>query len=180
MKTTAVSKSIAEPRLFTVGPFIPFASPVDPNYLTSQNPALPASRNRSSVKGPLKDVLAYFQEVGVKMVVRLNEKLYDALVFEDKGIRHVEMVRNVSVFLPDTSVDAQTCAICFIPCAFPPPRDLTMPRLHVPLLSQHFPDGSNPPENYVREFIKLADRTISDGGKVAVHCKAGLGRTGVL
>jgi hypothetical protein len=38
-------------------------------------------------------VLAYFEEVGVKMVVRLNEKLYDASVFEEKGIRHVEMVR---------------------------------------------------------------------------------------
>lgn len=30
------------------------------------------------------------------MVVRLNEKLYDASVFEDKGIRHVEMVRIVA------------------------------------------------------------------------------------
>ncbi|KAK8844760.1 hypothetical protein IAR55_006610 [Kwoniella newhampshirensis] len=45
----------------------------------------------------------------------------------------------------------------------------------------YFDDGSNPSDEIVREFIKLAEETIEKKQqKVAVHCKAGLGRTGVL
>ncbi|KAG7558208.1 hypothetical protein FFLO_02861 [Filobasidium floriforme] len=43
-----------------------------------------------------------------------------------------------------------------------------------------FPDGSNPPLDLVRKFIRYADEIIKAGGKVAVHCKAGLGRSGVI
>ncbi len=32
----------------------------------------------------------------------------------------------------------------------------------------------------MRQFIRLTDETFAKGKKVAVHCKAGLGRTGVL
>jgi hypothetical protein len=45
---------------------------------------------------------------------------------------------------------------------------------------QEFPDGSNPPLDLVRKFIRYADEIIKAGGKVAVHCKAGLGRSGVM
>lgn len=93
----------------------------------------------------------------MQLVVRLNEKLYDGAVFEEQGMKHVEMVGFPFFFPP-----------------FPIPPLMASPEL------QHFPDGSNPPEEYVREFISLVDQTISRGGKVAVHCKAGLGRTGVL
>lgn len=44
----------------------------------------------------------------------------------------------------------------------------------------YFDDGTNPTDEIVREFIQLADETFANGKKVAVHCKAGLGRTGVL
>ena len=44
----------------------------------------------------------------------------------------------------------------------------------------YFDDGSNPSDDIVREFIARADAAIRNGGRVAVHCKAGLGRTGVL
>ena len=44
----------------------------------------------------------------------------------------------------------------------------------------YFDDGTNPTMEMCREFIDLADRTIREGGVVAVHCKAGLGRTGTL
>ncbi|OWZ57057.1 cell division cycle 14 [Cryptococcus neoformans c8] len=48
-------------------------------------------------------------------------------------------------------------------------------------IEMFFDDGTNPPDDIVREFIRLAEHTIEHKRqKVAVHCKAGLGRTGVL
>ncbi|KAI3617503.1 hypothetical protein CBS9595_003412 [Malassezia furfur] len=44
----------------------------------------------------------------------------------------------------------------------------------------YFDDGSNPSDEIVQTFIAEADRTIQQGQAIAVHCKAGLGRTGVL
>ncbi|KAM6495658.1 tyrosine protein phosphatase [Amanita muscaria] len=44
----------------------------------------------------------------------------------------------------------------------------------------YFDDGTNPTDEIVRSFIDVADRIIENGGVVAVHCKAGLGRTGTL
>ncbi len=45
----------------------------------------------------------------------------------------------------------------------------------------YFDDGSNPSDQIVRDFIRLSEEIIEGRGKkVAVHCKAGLGRTGVL
>lgn len=43
---------------------------------------------------------------------------------------------------------------------------------HLDLL---YPDGANPPEFILRQFILACENT---SGAVAVHCKAGLGRTG--
>nr|XP_040220960.2 dual specificity protein phosphatase CDC14C isoform X2 [Anopheles coluzzii] len=40
-----------------------------------------------------------------------------------------------------------------------------------------FPDGSNPDDDILQQFLKICEST---GGAVAVHCKAGLGRTGTL
>lgn len=47
-------------------------------------------------------------------------------------------------------------------------------------VDMYFDDGSNPSDEILRDFIWRADRVIKSGGRVAVHCKAGLGRTGVL
>ncbi|KAI5063136.1 hypothetical protein GOP47_0021683 [Adiantum capillus-veneris] len=41
----------------------------------------------------------------------------------------------------------------------------------------YFPDGSCPPERIVQRFLEIVE---DSPGAVAVHCKAGLGRTGVL
>ncbi len=43
-----------------------------------------------------------------------------------------------------------------------------------------YPDGSCPDDEMIMDFIKLCDSEIMKGGAVAVHCRAGLGRTGSL
>ena len=43
-----------------------------------------------------------------------------------------------------------------------------------------FPDGSCPQDHIIRDFIALTESYTSRGQAVAVHCRAGLGRTGTL
>lgn len=47
--------------------------------------------------------------------------------------------------------------------------------LHLPI-----PDFGVPSRDQVETFIAAADRVIADGGAVAVHCFAGVGRTGTF
>ena len=43
-----------------------------------------------------------------------------------------------------------------------------------------YPDGSNPNDEIVVQFIRLCEREHKAGKALAVHCRAGLGRTGTL
>lgn len=43
-----------------------------------------------------------------------------------------------------------------------------------------YADGTNPSDEIIVQFIRLVEREISQGKAVAVHCRAGLGRTGTL
>jgi cell division cycle 14 len=45
-------------------------------------------------------------------------------------------------------------------------------------LEMEYQDGSNPPDHILHQFLQVCDREIANGGAIAVHCKAGLGRTG--
>ncbi|WWC67309.1 uncharacterized protein I206_101217 [Kwoniella pini CBS 10737] len=133
-----------------LGPFIPFASPLEERWLkairsSTRTVSTPRGTTRTTVQtvekgritsNAMKCVMEVFEKEHVGLVVRLNDELYDRRHFLDRGMEHIEM---------------------------------------------YFDDGSNPSDEIVREFIRLAEHTIEvKGQKVAVHCKAGLGRTGVL
>ncbi|KZT38925.1 phosphatases II [Sistotremastrum suecicum HHB10207 ss-3] len=117
--------------------FIAFASPTDSQWLKNKDkdPGAHSTALQRKLPTPFLNCLDYFEKKGVKLVVRLNNVLYDRQLFIDRGIEHVEMF---------------------------------------------FEDGTNPTDEIVRSFIDMADKTITEGGVVAVHCKAGLGRTGSL
>ena len=44
-------------------------------------------------------------------------------------------------------------------------------------LDLYFLDGSCPPDDIVNQFLEVSEKTK---GAIAIHCKAGLGRTGSL
>ncbi|GAA6019976.1 hypothetical protein JCM11491_006729, partial [Sporobolomyces phaffii] len=116
--------------------FLAFASPVEAGWnASSMTTTTPARGGGGRLTRSFRNVLEEFETKNVKVVVRLNKKLYDRQHFLERGIDHVEM---------------------------------------------YFDDGTNPTMEMCREFIDLSDRVISSGGAVAVHCKAGLGRTGTL
>lgn len=120
--------------------FIAFASPNDRAYVEAlrlgQGRLPPSYSFRPPEENKLfGKTIRYFKQRGVKLVVRLNNPLYDRDAFLNAGIDHADM---------------------------------------------YFDDGSNPTQEILQEFIAKAHRVVSQGGVVAVHCKAGLGRTGVL
>lgn len=87
--------------------FIAFASPVDPTWIKREKdkreqenqailpPSSPVKTGGHALQRklptPFVNCLDYFERQNVKLVVRLNNPLYDAQVFRERGIDHLEM-----------------------------------------------------------------------------------------
>ncbi|XP_075985459.1 uncharacterized protein LOC142982704 isoform X2 [Anticarsia gemmatalis] len=99
------------------GKFLAFIGPVDYSV---------------SLYHPPEMYIDYFLENDVRIVIRLNKRLYDGNVFNNVGIVHYDLF---------------------------------------------FPDGSCPPRHILFKFLQISEEATSS---IAVHCKAGLGRTGSL
>lgn len=78
--------------------FIAFASPVDPSWIKKQkekndqgSPNAPRHALERKLPQPFLNCLEYFEQRNVKLVVRLNNELYDRQLFLDRSIDHVEL-----------------------------------------------------------------------------------------
>ena len=59
-------------------------------------------------------------------------------------------------------------------------EDHQFERSGIEVYDMEYPDGSNPTDETIVEFIELCEKEIAKGKALAVHCRAGLGRTGTL
>ena len=88
--------------------FIAFASPIDHSWIKAQKEARIANDGRTDqsptraspkketalqrkLPTPFMNCLEYFEERNVKLVIRLNNELYDRNTFLERGIDHLEM-----------------------------------------------------------------------------------------
>jgi cell division cycle 14 len=97
------------------------------------------------------------KKLDVSCIVRFNSKCYDRNVFIVNGIRYAFSA--ISHFLP---------------------FDLLVWRISSPSyglrhVDLYYEDGGNPTEEILQAFLQLCE---NERGAIAVHCKAGLGRTG--
>jgi protein tyrosine phosphatase len=67
------------------------------------------------------------------------------------------------------------CDCLLIPTSAPPPPLL----LTVKHFNFHWRDMTTPPISLMNHLVSVACRELSAGGKIAVHCHAGYGRTGI-
>ena len=126
-----------------------------------------------------EDYIEYFADHNVGAVVRLNKKMYEASRFTQ--------VRNDGWgWQPEWDHSGATRSGC--PTAQTICTACTHTRCRAAPLStclqfgvrhyeMYFPDGTCPSEQILLRFLEVAER---EPGALAVHCKAGLGRTGVL
>lgn len=82
--------------------FLAFASPSDTIWIRQQRektsagganspPKLSTTSFNRKLPQPFQNCLDHFEERGVKLVIRLNNPLYDRTMFEDRGMEHLEL-----------------------------------------------------------------------------------------
>ncbi|RUS28105.1 Cdc14-related protein phosphatase Clp1/Flp1 [Jimgerdemannia flammicorona] len=135
--------------------FIAFASPSD----------VPSSQSsffiRPSTAFP--SVLSYFHTANVRRVVRLNNRTYDEKKFEEIGIQHTEL------YFPDGTCPPEPVLIAFLDMCEEEEGELCFL-----FLREEAAHHNNDLMDSSLFFFLLKK------GVIAVHCKAGLGRTGTL
>ncbi|KAK7060188.1 cell division control protein 14 [Paramarasmius palmivorus] len=131
--------------------FIAFASPVDQYWINQKKEA-------SSPAGPsTRSSLSSSTNSNLALQRKLPTPFLNCLDYFEK--RNIKLVVRLNTELYD--------------------RNTFLDR-GIDHMELYFDDGTNPTDDIVRTFLDVADRVIESGGVVAVHCKAGLGRTGTL
>ncbi|GLB33472.1 putative dual specificity protein phosphatase, N-terminal half [Lyophyllum shimeji] len=139
--------------------FIAFASPVDPNWIkrekeAKENSKASSSRSLASSAGTVSSSTG---SSNLALQRKLPQPFLNCLEYFEK--RNVRLVVRLNTELYDRN---------------------TFLERGIDHMELYYDDGTNPTDEIVRTFIDVADRVIGGGGVVAVHCKAGLGRTGTL
>lgn len=131
--------------------FIAFASPVDTNWIKREKDA------KESVRGDNTNTTPLSASTNLALQGKLPTPYLNCLDYFEK--RNVKLVVRLNHQLYDRS---------------------TFLERGVDHMELYFDDGTNPTDEIVRTFLDVADPVVESGGVVAVHCKAGLGRTGTL
>lgn len=135
--------------------FIAFASPVDSNWIKVQKEAKLASSDSTSPLRPSAPPRSPSQNHALQR--KLPTPFLNCLdYFEKRGVKLVVRL-NTELYDKQLFLD----------------RGIGHQELY-------FDDGTNPTDEIVRAFIDMSDTVVESGGVIAVHCKAGLGRTGTL
>ncbi|KAG6330408.1 hypothetical protein ID866_8683 [Astraeus odoratus] len=134
--------------------FIAFASPLDSNWLKLQKEAKSATADPAS---PSRPSAASRSPTNLALQRKLPTPFLNCLdYFEKHGVKLVVRL-NTELYDKQLFLD----------------RGINHQDLY-------FDDGTNPTDEIVRAFIDMSDSVVESGGVIAVHCKAGLGRTGTL
>ncbi|KAJ7873331.1 tyrosine protein phosphatase [Mycena olivaceomarginata] len=132
--------------------FIAFASPVDSQWIKKEKEA----KDVKAAAGTAS-TLSSSTNSNLALQRKLPTPFLNCLDYFDK--RNIKLVVRLNTELYDRS---------------------TFLDRGIDHMELYFDDGTNPTDDIVRTFLDVADRVIEGGGVVAVHCKAGLGRTGTL